>query len=75
VSNIDSKTDSDTHDRFKRRRVEFRFLLSLTQIPFFQQPASLGSSDAHRAAPIGHHLCNPREYTYKWYWLRASIAS
>jgi hypothetical protein len=24
----------------------------------------LGSSDARTAAPIGHHLCNPREYTY-----------
>jgi hypothetical protein len=35
VSNIDSKTESDTHDRFKRRRVRIRLLLSLTQIPRF----------------------------------------
>jgi hypothetical protein len=41
VSNIDSKTESDTHDRSKRRRVRIRLLLSLTQIPRFQQPAKM----------------------------------
>ena len=33
MSNIDSKTD--THDRFKRRRIRIRLLLSLSQIPAF----------------------------------------
>ena len=33
MSNIDLKTEPDTNDRFKRRRVRIRLLLSLTQIP------------------------------------------
>ena len=35
MSNIDSKTESDTHDRFERRRVRIRLLLSLIKIPRF----------------------------------------
>jgi hypothetical protein len=35
MSNIDSKTEPDTHDRFKTRRLWIRLLLSLTQIPRF----------------------------------------
>jgi hypothetical protein len=35
MSNIDSRTETDTHDRFKRKCVRIRLLLSLTQIPRF----------------------------------------
>jgi hypothetical protein len=37
VSNIDSKTESDTHDRFKRRRVHC--CLASPKFRVFQQPA------------------------------------
>ena len=35
MSNIDSKTKSDTHDRFKARSILIRLLLKITRIPSF----------------------------------------
>ena len=35
MSNIDLRTESDTHDQFKMKRVRIGLLLSLTQISRF----------------------------------------
>jgi hypothetical protein len=53
MSNIDSKTESDTHDRFKKRRVRIRLLLSLTQIPRFSAACLMLIPSPGRSPPKG----------------------